>query len=299
MGPARVGTGVIGEAMALGAAAVWAVSLILFKQSESAGALGMNLFKNAVGIVLLGLTMLALGIGFADDRSAGDWAALSISGVLGIAVADTLTFVALRRLGAGLLAVVDTLYAPTIIAFSVVVLAEPLGPAFAAGAALVALGLLLASLEGAGTVHGRGRGIAIGIAGIVAMAAGVVLAKPVLERGHLVEVTMVRLIAGFAAQLVWVAVFPGQRGALSALWPTRTWGTLLPASILGSYIAMLLWLGGFQHAPASVASVLNQMSTVFTLVLAWAVLGERVSARRAVGAALAVAGALVVLSSTW
>jgi len=79
------------------------------------------------------------------------------------------------------------------------------------------------------------------------------------------------------------------------LWPSRVWRTLVPASVLGSYVAMLLWLGGFKWASASTASVLNQLSTVFTIVLAWIFLGERLSLRRALGAALAVAGALLVL----
>jgi drug/metabolite transporter (DMT)-like permease len=58
---------------------------------------------------------------------------------------------------------------------------------------------------------------------------------------------------------------------------------------------MLLWLGGFKWALASTASVLNQLSSVFTIVLARVFLAEPLSRRRAVGGAVAVAGALGVL----
>ena len=73
------------------------------------------------------------------------------------------------------------------------------------------------------------------------------------------------------------------------------WRTLLPASVLGSYVSMLLWLGGFKWTEASVAAVLNQLTTVFIIILARLFLAEPLSRRRAAGAAVAVMGAIVVL----
>jgi len=89
----------LGEALALSAAVVWSTSIILFKRSEAIRPLGMNLFKNVVGTLLLGATLLVIGRGFDTARPASDWARLIASGVLGIGVADTLIFTALRRLG--------------------------------------------------------------------------------------------------------------------------------------------------------------------------------------------------------
>jgi DME family drug/metabolite transporter len=94
---------------------------------------------------------------------------------------------------------------------------------------------------------------------------------------------------------VWIALRPSQRGALQALKPSRVWRTLMPAALLGSYVSMLLWLGGFKWTEASRASVLNQMSTVFTLVLARVFLGEQLTWRRALGAGAALCGAVLVL----
>lgn len=291
----------LGEALALSAALVWSTSVVLFKRSEAISPQGMNLFKNVVAVLLLTATLPVLGVGLMQGRSAEDWWRLALSGVLGIAIADTLTFMALRRLGAGLLAVVDCAYAPTIVGLSVWWLGEPLGPRFGAGAALVVAGVLLASSERMPDRIPIPRrdlvmGIAMGVTGIVAMAIGIVLAKPALERGHLVEVTLVRIVAGVVAHLIWILLVPGQRGALAALKPSATWKTLLPASVLGSYVAMLLWLGGFKWALASTAAVLNQMSSVSTIVMARIVLGEPITARRGWGALAAIGGAILVLS---
>ena len=289
----------LGEACALGAAFCWSVSLILFKSSDEVSPMAMNLFKNLVAIALLAVTLVFLGHGLDLERSGSDWARLAVSGVLGIAVADTLIFIALQRLGAGLLAVVDTAYAPTMVSLSVLALGERPGGAFAVGGLLVLAGVLLAILEKpSGPPRPRGElasGIATGLVGILVMGFGVMLAKPVVERGHLVEVSLVRLVAGAASQLAWVAVFPAQRGALAVLKPGPAWRRLGPAAFLSAYLSMLLWLGGFKWTTASRASVLNQMTTVLTIVLARIFLGETLTLRRAAGAVVAVAGALVIL----
>ena len=332
----------LGEACALLAALTWSVSVILFKRSEAVTPLAMNLFKNTVAAVLLGLTLLALLLGgwteLPLERSRGDWARLLFSGVLGIAVSDTLIFMALRRLGASLLAVVDCIYAPTIVVLSVVVLHEPVPAAFLAGGALVVGGVLLtvtertpdepelpasvaapieAEANEGDAAQGeesdpqdrrreRALGVAFGLAGIAAMASGVVLAKPALDSGDLVEVTLVRLLAGVAALLLWVSLKPligldpggaARSEVLSVLGRRDVWRTLIPASVLGTYVAMLFWLGGFKWAPVSVASVLNQLASVFTVVLAWLMLGEPLSGRRITGTLAAVVGAALVMAT--
>jgi len=300
----------LGEACALAAALTWSVSVVLFKRSEAISAQGMNLFKNVVATVLLLGTLPIIGVSIDWQRSSDDWWSLALSGVLGIAIADTLVFMALRRLGAGLLAVVDCVYAPIIVGLSVALLDESLSIVFGLGAAMVVVGVLTAATDAARKQRQlekrldaklRSRrdtiiGVALGVSGIAAMAVGVILAKRPLEQGDLVEVTLVRLLAGVVAQLVWIMVIPGQRSAFAAFRPSKVWRTLLPASVLGSYVAMLLWLGGFKWALASTASVLNQMSSVFTIVMARVFLSEPLSRARALGAAVAVAGALLALA---
>jgi drug/metabolite transporter (DMT)-like permease len=290
----------LGEALALAAALVWSLSVVLFRRAELPPQ-AMNLFKNSVALVLLALTMVILDLPIDSQRDASDWWRLIISGVLGIAIADTFTFMALERLGASSLAVIDCLYAPTIVLLSVLWLGESLSIHFAFGALLVVGGVALSASSKKSSQAGqakptrRSRGVLFATVGIVAMAIGVILAKPALERGHLVEVTLVRIAAGWLVQMAFVSLVPSERKALNVFKPQPAWRSLLPASLLGSYVAMLLWLGGFKWAPASRAAVLNQMSTVSTIVLAWLVLGEPLTLRRSAGALLAIVGAIAIL----
>ena len=62
-------------------------------------------------------------------------------------------------------------------------------------------------------------------------------------------------------------------------------------------ILLLLWLGGFKWALASTAAVLNQLSTVSTILFARIFLGEGITPRRGLGALAAVIGAVAVILS--
>ena len=117
----------VGELMSVGAALVWSYSVILFKQADEMAPLGLNALKNVVAMVCLAITMLLMGTGIPWDRPLEDWLLLAASGVLGIALADTLFFAALKRMGPGRLAVVECL-TPFIVMTSVLFLGEPLSP---------------------------------------------------------------------------------------------------------------------------------------------------------------------------
>lgn len=305
----------LGETLALGAALNWAVSIILFRKSEQFTPQGINLFKNVTALFLLLLTMAALGIGFDSERPAIDGWRLVLSGVIGVGIADTFLFMGLRRLGASLYGVINCAYAPMLVALSAIFLGEPLSLGFLLGGSLVVGGVLLVATENLGKrealpsgdpkpANGRDNHpstrISVGVfwclLGIFAMAVAVVLAKPALADAHLVEATAIRIAAGVAAQLVWIGAAPSQRKALNVFRPDPAWRALIPGSLLGSYVAMLLWLGGFKWAPASVAAVLNQLSSVFMIILARVFLKEPLTPKRALGAALAIGGAIWIVA---
>lgn len=275
----------------------WTAAVILFRKSSAASGFAINFFKNALAVVLLSLTMLGAGIAVPADRSLTDWVRLIASGVLGLAVADTLIFEGLRRIGAARLAIVDTAYAPFVVMLSLAVLGERPDILFMLGAATVVLGVVLANWPEAklvGHTKADPLGLVLCLLGVAGTAVGVVIAKPVLEHSSLIEVTWTRLVAGLAVQLLWVGARREWSGVLVVLRPSPLWKTLLPGAFIGTYISLLLWLGGFKWADASVAAVLNQMATVYMLVAARIFLGESLRPRQVVGGVLAAAGAIWV-----
>lgn len=318
-----------GEFFSLASAATWAVGVILYRQlGTSLAPLPLNFLKN---LVVLGLLVPTLPLlhGFALPRMEFADIGLSLaSGALGIAVADTLYFAALNTLGAARMGVVGNAYSPFVILLSFVFLGERLDAWQVAGFLLVSAGVWLVTrapdpvVEGppetpvplqqaAGTeaeAHAGGsgsrahggyrqvplRGALLGLLAVALMAAAIVLIKRVLEQQPLAWVTWWRLVGALGGMLLLAAL----RGELRALVPRGAlgrWRRLVLAAFVGQYLAMLLWLAGYAYAPASVAAILNETSSAFIVLLAWAWLREPLHRKAVAGVGLTLGGVALML----
>jgi drug/metabolite transporter (DMT)-like permease len=283
--------------MSLGTALAWAVGVICFRKAAAQWSpVALNVFKNTVALVLLAVSW-ALAGEIWPRLAPTDWLLLAVSGVLGIAVADTLFLAALDRIGAGLVAVVDTLYAPTVIVLSVAFLGERLGGQTLAGAALVVGAVLLGTSDRPPPGHSRATiaiGVVIGAAAIGCMSLGIVLAKPVLERVPVLWATQARMFFGTVALLPLLASARQRAQIAAAFRPSPVWRSALPGSVVGCYLSSVLWIGGMKWTLASVAATLNQMSSIFIFVLAGIFLGEPMTPRRVLAVTAATLGAVLV-----
>ncbi len=295
----------IGQVCALFTALTWALAMIFFKLSgERIAPLALNLFKNAVGLLLLLATLLvlwALGmqdwVGTLSEQPWKEIGILLISGVIGIALADTVFFHALNRVGVGIISIVDCLYSPSIIFFSFIMLSESLGTFQYAGGALIISAMLVAARlkPPPGRSHAQLiSGMLLGALSMVLMAYGIVLAKPVLEDFPLIWATTLRMLAGTLSLAVLALASSKRRAIWSAFRPSSVWKWSMPGAILGAYVSMILWVAGFKYIDASLASILNQTSTVFAIILATLILKEQFSLRKLLAVVLAMTGIVLV-----
>jgi drug/metabolite transporter (DMT)-like permease len=287
----------LGEILAVASGFVWAVAVILFRISgRKVHPVGLNLFKTALALVIMAPTMLVLGEPLFPAVPAAATGLLLLSGVLGIAVSDTLFFYALNRLGASLVAIVDCFYSPFVIGLSFLLLGERLSAWQLAGAALVVSAVLTISKEKR-TEKFDGKNLAIGILyGVLAMffvAFGIVMVKPVLGSVSVVWATLVRLAGGTLALALLVPFLRNRRAILGPLAERANWKALVPASFFGSYLSLVLWMGGMKYAKASVAAVLNQLNTIFIVIIAAIFLKERLTGWKVVAVILAFVGAFL------
>jgi drug/metabolite transporter (DMT)-like permease len=267
--------------------------------------LALNFLKN---LLVLAILLPAIAWLYAAHPPVMPWTQVALSlfsGLLGIAIADTLYFTALNAVGAGRMGVIGNFYSPFVLVLSFGFLGERLNAMQCLGFALVSGGVLLVARPEAGWhgIEGRAqrRGTVLGIAAMALMAIGIVIAKPILERQPLLWVTGLRMLGGFAGMLVIAAA----RGELRQLWPSRHllagheplhWPTLVLAAFVGQCLSMLLWLGGYKYTKASVASVLNETSSVFILLFAAWWLHERLTRRAGVGVTLTLGGIVCMLT---
>ena len=190
----------LGEILALLCAILWATAVILFRKSgETVSPLGLNLFKNILALALFIPTSLVLGAALVPKSSPDDYLLLLASGILGLALADTLFFKSLNLLGAELSAIVDCLYSPFIIGLSVIFLYERMTGIQIFGVLLIVSAVLAISRkEDRKNIsrHDLTLGILFGVLAMASMAVGIVMIKPLLDRSPLLWVVEVRLLAG-------------------------------------------------------------------------------------------------------
>jgi drug/metabolite transporter (DMT)-like permease len=285
----------LGDAMAIGCAMAWAFAVLFFRKVEGIEPAQLNLFKNVLSVALLLPTMWIAGVHFDLDRSSSDWIALIVSGLLGLAIADTLFLAGLRRVDASVAALADCVYAPAVLLLSVTILGEPVRVGLFVGGPLVIIGLALVAWRRRGEQKPVDRkGVLLCIAGVLTTSVAVIVAKPVLERSDLIEATTVRLAAGAVGILLFEAISGRGRASFALFRPQPVWRFAIPGALLGTYVAMILWLGGMKYGTASRAALLNQSASIFVLVLS-RILGEQIPKVRWLGAAIAIVGVLAVL----
>lgn len=289
----------MGEFFALACALAWAVAVILFRKAGlSVPPLALNLFRVTVSSGLFLVTMGVTGRPLLHVAPLADYLILAVSGVIAIALSDTLFHMSLNRVGAGVNAVVDSLYSPFVVMFAFLMLSERLGPGELAGMVLIVAAVILSTQvrPPQGTTHRElVKGVAIGVAAMASLAFGIVLAKPVIERNDVVWSTTIRQLGALAALVPAALIAPGRRRTWAVFRPRAVWRFSLPGTVMGSYLALLLWIGGMKYTAAGTASILNQTSTIYILILATVVLHEPFTRRKALAAIMAVAGALLVL----
>jgi drug/metabolite transporter (DMT)-like permease len=288
-----------GEFFALSSALVWALAVILFRRSgETLPAFELNLFKNFFGMVLLVPTILVVDGLQLPDFTVSELLLVFVSGLIGIAVADTWYLKALNMMGASRTGIVSSLFSPFVIFLSAIFLGERLVPWQWLGFILVMSGVLLVTWRthrSAVDAADVKKGVMYGVGAVFMMAAGVVMVKEILETRSFLWTVELRVVGGVGGMLVYMLVTRQWQNVKRNFSKPQPWGTVMFASFLGAYFALLLWLAGYKLIDASVASVLNETNVSFIVFLAWLMLGEKINRRKLFGLGLTSAGVIIMM----
>ncbi len=295
----------LGETLSLLCAVFWAGAVLFFRLSlrEAIDPFSLNLFKNAVALAMFLLTIPFLPSPW-EGLGPEEWLLLGISGVLGITIADTLFLAALRRLGAARNAILDCLYSPFVIVLSVCFLGENLSWVQLAGFILVLSGVLLSVWPTDQLKQTTDRlpsqelwlGLAQGTLSMFLMAAGIVLTKPVVEQASPFGVATARIAVALFSALVWLLVRRRWKSTLRRFHARLPYGKMVLGGMLGTYLALVIWIAGYKFTSASVAAVLNQTSVFFIILGAGWFLRETLNWRQYVGSILGFSGVWLIFS---
>lgn len=292
------GTGaghLLGAIAALGSAFLWALSAILFRRAgERVTALAMNFVKGIVAVACLLLIVLPLGGFHAKPDSV---VLLSLSGLIGIALGDTLYFLALARLGARRILLLSTLIPVATALVAITVLGErlPMGAWLGMAMVLAAVSFVLwerarAIEAGEGTLR---RGLGLGLVFIGAETFGIIATKLGVAEISALEATLIRHLAATFAMGLWLGLMGQMRVRLAPLRNPRLLGWVAGAGLLGGFIGMWLATIGLKYTHTAVAATLNATSPLFVLPLSAWLEKEPIAWGAIVAAMMAVAGLAV------
>lgn len=291
----------IGPVCAILTAVAWAIGVIFFKQATRVwSSLALNYFKNLLALILFALTFPLVGEAFFIEAPFDHVVFLLVSGALGIGMADTLFFQCLTILGAARSAIVECLYSPSIVFFSFLLLGESLSLLDFAGGVCILSSILFSAGE-LGNAQGLDKrqllkGLGFGAASMVIMGISIVAVKPILEVYPVLWSTSLRILGGVLVLTAWAPfTSEGLIPILKQCLPSRRWRWAFPGALIGSYLAMILWISGFKYGAASVTAILNQTSTIFTVLLAGLVLKETLTRQQILGTMAAFGGCILVL----
>ncbi len=288
-----------GEIFSLASALTWALAVILLRRSgKTLPPFELNLFKNCFGVVLMVPTILIFSGLALPDYSLSELFIIIVSGLLGIALADTWYLRALNLMGASRTGIVASLFSPFVILLSAVYLGERMALWQWLGFSMVIAGVLLVTWR----VHRSEvesddlkKGAIYGISAMLMMAVGIVMVKNILETRPFLWTVELRLAGGVAGMLIYILIGRRWQRVKQRFMQPQPWGIVVTASFLAAYLSLIMWLAGYKLIDASVASVLNETNGAFIVLLAWLVLGEQIGQRKLAGISLTLAGVVIMM----
>ncbi len=313
----------IGEIAALTAAFLWAAATLMFgKIGQQLAPVVLNLVKGAFAVVFI---LIALTIRGWAENSVGvphlpltSTIYLLFSGGIGIGLGDTAYFSAINTLGARRALLLETLAPPMTAVLAWIFIAERLSPMAVAGIALTLLGIAWVISE---RVPGTdkptwGNGIKVALLATFCQALGAVLSRAALVDNSVDPLwsSLLRLLAGLVFMGCLVVLQPQRLGeyrrhtvegwhdtwqsrwqnSLTAMKTPKVLIAVAIAAFFGTYLGIWLQQIALKYTAAGIAQSLLATSPLFVLPMV-ALLGDRISWRAAIGAAIALAGVWLLL----
>ena len=293
-----------GEIAALSGSFLWATTAVVYNRlGQHIPPLVLNLAKGAIAIALLLLTLIFQGdlLPTINTRAV---MLLLLSGAVGIGIGDTAFFAALNALGSRKTLLLETLAPPLAAAIALISLQEWLSWGAWCGILLTVSGVAWVISErtaesGSGTTNPI-PGVGLGVLAALAQAAGAVLSRAALAHTNINPLwsSLIRVLAGAIFIFPLVLARRENPYGLKILQSKRLFSLIFLAAFASTYLGIWLQQIAFKFSATGIAQTLLSTSPLFVLPIAIAI-GEKVSLRAFIGAAIALIGiALLFLGNS-
>lgn len=284
----------IGILAAIASAASWACGTIVFDRlGKYVPPAGITFIKSSLSIVLLALLTLFTG-GF-TSVGIQDCALLAMSGIIGIAVGDTLFFKSLSDLGPKVQVLYFMLGQVITMLLSFLFLGEILSLQEYIGALTLLTGIVIVIWGKQEDHPNKLRGIIFGFLSILCFSVSSIVVKYTIADIDAISATFYRMFFGTIG-ILFVGVSSSKiKDWIQPLKQGRIFGLFLFNVLVITFGGFLLSMVAIKNISVSLASVLSTSEPVFVLLFAYLINKDKATRRELLGAAIAIVGLIIVL----
>ncbi len=279
----------LGEALALLAAVVWAFSSMLYKIGlKNVDPLVANTYRLLIStLIILPITLKM------DIKLNNAFIYLQISAIFGIAVADFFFLKSLKYINVSRAVPVSSSYPFFTMLFSILIIKEPIKAVFIISASLIVLGIYLLSEEKAASGENINLGILFSLLTALLWGLSIAFAKLGLESYNYIEATALRLPTATLASFIFLYLLRKNVKRIFEM-DYRFYSIMGVAGILGVIVGGLLFMASLSLTTTSIASILSSTTPFFTAIVSNIYLHEKITKRKVLGIIFVVFGVCLI-----
>lgn len=287
----------MGVTAALLSAASWAFGTVMFDRiGRKVPYVGITFLKGLFSLLFMGVLVACSG--GLQRISATSFLFLAVSGVVGIAVGDSLFFKSLQDLGAKVQVVFFLLGQILTMVLSFLFLGELLSGSQYIGIVILLTGIVIVIWGKQENHKNKLRGIVCALSSMSCFSISAILVKLSVGSVEVITATWWRMLFGTIFTLGY-GLFANK--LTSWIRPLNDWrlaGSFILNVVVITYGGFLLSIMAFKYTTVSLASVLGTMEPVFVLFFAFLINGDRIIRREIVGTAITVVGLYFIITGS-
>ncbi len=281
---------------ALLSACSWAFGTITFERiGKAVPFVGITFLKGVFSVLLM--IVLIMFTGGLYNISWWEFSFLSLSGIIGIAVGDSLFFKSLQDLGAKVQVIFFLLGQVLTMVLSLLFLGEILTVEQYIGASIL-LGGIVVTTCGTQTNHpNKSRGIILGLLSMICFSVSAIMVKAAIADVPVITATFYRMLFGTVFTLGYGVASKNFKSWILPFKDRKLCALFILNVIVITYGGFLLSMAAIKFISVSLASVLSATEPIFVLLLAFLINKDRATIREFIGAAITLIGLFLIINN--
>lgn len=275
-------------------AASWAFGTVIFERiGKVVPFVGITFLKGISSIILM--VFLILFTGGLQPINFKEFTFLALSGIIGIAVGDSLFFKSLQDLGAKTQVILFLLGQIFTMLLSLLILGELLSTGQYIGATILLMGVIIVIWGKQENHPNKMRGIVCGLLSILCFSISSIMIKVAISDIGVITATFYRMLFGTIFTLGFGMAVKQLHSWINPLKDLRVAALFLTNVIVITYGGFLLSMVSIKYITVSLSSILGTMEPVFVLIFAFLINKDSIKKREYWGTLVTLTGLLLII----